>query len=884
MILEAMLQRLYANLQRGPSLNARPHNSRQRVDLYRFNDFQSVSVDAVLPALLGKGRKITLPAEAPVFRKRDYPETEWSDEERRQSEEWERQTRLIRKLQDIAIDSQEYINDHGEDALFLGFPIISLPPEKSMDGGAGRSRVVAPAAFLPLNLVVRKGANQGATITAVGDGADLIIPNPALLAWLEQQTGEELPDLFEDDTGEDPDREFGEILDFVIGSLDIDLKSKVGIDMEIQGIPSAENLPDRPVILPSAVLGLFPMTNPGLLRDTKHMIEDEGNLEGPVCSFLCKEALEISEDATLEEEADVDPHQQAESRQPFEEEHFIAPIDPSQSHTADIARDAKALVIHGPPGTGKSQTITNIIGDHLARGERVLFVCDKRTALDVVKYRMDHCGLGHLCGVIHDPSRDRRGLYMGLRERMSDLVENEPLGNPEAELKRINGYLAALDAELKASFGLLHESDGENASFHDLVGQWLECRSRSAGSVKLEDAPGITMEMIDAHHTDLGEVFHRAAEARLSENPFFGNVNLNLENLFERGAGSVRESFTVCEGLAAAVDDVLPGGMPPLRTSDALEDQVVNLVSIADSLDALAVSRRESTMTEIGKLDYPALLKLRKELSEVREFVGDVADDLERELALQGSEGDGSPRAAAQHLLAVETYQPFAASVFRYLRFGKLRAAKRALTALALPLTVENVARAVKYFRGVKGRWLLSDVVSRLEGAPRNTCFEDENLRAAVETLTRVESIWSHVNTSSVDDPMLACAQSAFAAPDTLGETADLFRESAERARRIAALETHLVGGGVLSSGAIGRCVHRLCENAAARPYADLWSDFVYSIEGIIRLDTALDRMPGGLSWRAIPSNSRRRGFSKAVLSNPPTPMRKQRRNSPSSG
>jgi hypothetical protein len=38
--------------------------------------------------------------------------------------------------------------------------------------------------------------------------------------------------------------------------------------------------------------------------------------------------------------------------------------------------------VHGPPGTGKSQTITNMIGDHLARGERVLLVCDKRTALD----------------------------------------------------------------------------------------------------------------------------------------------------------------------------------------------------------------------------------------------------------------------------------------------------------------------------------------------------------------------------------------------------------------------------------------------------------------------------------------------------------------------
>jgi ABC-type lipoprotein export system ATPase subunit len=66
------------------------------------------------------------------------------------------------------------------------------------------------------------------------------------------------------------------------------------------------------------------------------------------------------------------------------------------------ARANDALVIHGPSGTGKSQTIANIIGDHLARGER-LFVWDKRTAIDVVKYRLEALSLGALCGVVHHP-------------------------------------------------------------------------------------------------------------------------------------------------------------------------------------------------------------------------------------------------------------------------------------------------------------------------------------------------------------------------------------------------------------------------------------------------------------------------------------------------
>jgi ABC-type transport system involved in cytochrome bd biosynthesis fused ATPase/permease subunit len=78
------------------------------------------------------------------------------------------------------------------------------------------------------------------------------------------------------------------------------------------------------------------------------------------------------------------------------------------------ARSSDALVIHGPSGTGKSQTIANIIGDHLARGERVLFVCDKRTAIDAVKYRLEALSLGALCGAVHNPARDRIALYRQL--------------------------------------------------------------------------------------------------------------------------------------------------------------------------------------------------------------------------------------------------------------------------------------------------------------------------------------------------------------------------------------------------------------------------------------------------------------------------------------
>src|SRR6185437_13405958 len=60
-----------------------------------------------------------------------------------------------------------------------------------------------------------------------------------------------------------------------------------------------------------------------------------------------------------------------------------------------------SFVLDGPPGTGKSQTIANMIAHNLALGRRVLFVAEKMAALDVVKRRLDEKGIGQFCLELH---------------------------------------------------------------------------------------------------------------------------------------------------------------------------------------------------------------------------------------------------------------------------------------------------------------------------------------------------------------------------------------------------------------------------------------------------------------------------------------------------
>ncbi len=81
------------------------------------------------------------------------------------------------------------------------------------------------------------------------------------------------------------------------------------------------------------------------------------------------------------------------------------PADGSQLEAVRDAVGGRTFVLEGPPGTGgKSQTITNLLARSLAAGKRVLFVAEKRAALDVVKKRLESVGLGDLSLDLHDKS------------------------------------------------------------------------------------------------------------------------------------------------------------------------------------------------------------------------------------------------------------------------------------------------------------------------------------------------------------------------------------------------------------------------------------------------------------------------------------------------
>lgn len=121
---------------------------------------------------------------------------------------------------------------------------------------------------------------------------------------------------------------------------------------------------------------------------------------------------------------------------PIEESYPIVNCDPTQASAIALARTGRHFIIQGPPGTGKSQTITNLIADFAAQGKRVLFVCEKRAAIDVVYHRLHQTGLHELCCLIHDAQDDKKEFIADLKQTYEAFQNTKPAQTAKTEEQR----------------------------------------------------------------------------------------------------------------------------------------------------------------------------------------------------------------------------------------------------------------------------------------------------------------------------------------------------------------------------------------------------------------------------------------------------------------
>ncbi|NOT08479.1 MAG: DUF4011 domain-containing protein [Gemmatimonadales bacterium] len=154
---------------------------------------------------------------------------------------------------------------------------------------------------------------------------------------------------------------------------------------------------------------------------------------------------------------------------------LIRDADSSQCSAILDALAGKSLVIQGPPGTGKSQTIANLIAAAISRGLRVLFVAEKRAALEVVHNRLVDAGLGPFLLELHSDRAKKKAIAEHLSARIELVDEFKPaqgLQDHREELKRQQQQLGNYAKLLGQPVGAL------GVSLHTLI--WETRRARRA--------------------------------------------------------------------------------------------------------------------------------------------------------------------------------------------------------------------------------------------------------------------------------------------------------------------------------------------------------------------------------------------------------------------
>lgn len=129
--------------------------------------------------------------------------------------------------------------------------------------------------------------------------------------------------------------------------------------------------------------------------------------------------------------------------------YHVMDADPSQTAVVQDVKEGRNLVVEGPPGTGKSQTIANAIAELLTAGKTVLFVSEKMAALEVVKERLGSVGIGDYCLELHSRKAKKKEVLAELQRSLNthqprDSIDQREFSRFERLRKDLNDYVDAL--------------------------------------------------------------------------------------------------------------------------------------------------------------------------------------------------------------------------------------------------------------------------------------------------------------------------------------------------------------------------------------------------------------------------------------------------------
>lgn len=349
---------------------------------------------------------------------------------------------LAKRLNSLHFENEDYYKEHGSKTFGFGYPLLIKRSKKDIN-----KVIKAPLFIWPLEIV--KSMNKVNTWSIlrnrIKNEAGKIVEeeihsvgiNEVLSSFFQSDEGITLPQI-NDDFLEDAVVTEHELLSACYSALEslnaISENTRESLKQKfaalIESMPDANHFEsvtsnNNPWIHFGGVFGLFRAQKESIITDIDRLIErfhafQFENLKADSFTGTSLSSVET---------------------------------DPSQQQILNTLGSDPKKIIQGPPGTGKSQSLTALIINALANGLKCLVVCEKKTALDVIKNNLhrENDKLGELAAIIEDVTKDRDGIVNSVRERISDLGSQISPVNVryEAIKQDIEDSIAQLNAQHK---------------------------------------------------------------------------------------------------------------------------------------------------------------------------------------------------------------------------------------------------------------------------------------------------------------------------------------------------------------------------------------------------------------------------------------------------
>lgn len=842
---EEMLDRLYAALSTGPNLNCRPHSSRQRVDFHAIAQLGDVPAEDLLMQLFLEGKAVITAKKPENLPDPSLDEEKLSAEAKAARRTWQKQQAMLNKLRAIAEDTLTFEQDTGAHVLNLGFPLVNVPPgQRSAGRAAAGKRLLAPIALMPVHLTISRGRASTVELVTTAERSDRILANEALFSWVERQTGKSTADLFTEEASDDPYREINKLIAYIKDALGLTGACQFEPGTPLVVSPRADDESPGDSIVPAGVLGLFPYSNQSLIDDTEAFRDGEP-LRGPAQEFV------VAQPTSLEQT----PEGLTDSRSPSQpwrlaEDYLIAPADPCQAGTVRLARHAPILVVHGPPGTGKSQTIVNVIGDHLARGQRVLLVCDKRIALDVVYYRLDRLGLGNLCAVVHDAHSDQRDLYRSVREQLEALADTRADDGATDKLGRCTKELQKLHDDLTAYFaGLSAKPEPAAASFHELVGAWLAAPGPDSSAAADHDLKDLSLVEGEQKEAAVREILQRGRDCDYANNPWTPAAGCTLSRFLGESMDGLRRRMADLAETARQTDALADPAVPAFAPTGDVMAAGRDRTHFGEVLAATVKKVASDRLMHWARQAAERVREAKTHLEEQDRFVRVLQEGpLDRELLQIHKDEPLRASQIAPWLVILDDYLDIAAKWYGFVCLGRKKAATPVLQRFGLRLNAVDAARLKTFLTRLRAHLALLDFHDSVVGPqPLTDRFDDALLQNAIADHAAILELFAKLDGEPHLAALGATVRQAFLEPERREGLLRGLQLAAPRAEAVARLEAALASSGLFAPDWLNQARAQLRAGKHFGPnVADLAAN-LGKLEGVLRVHQEVATLPSAL-------------------------------------